>query len=95
LKLLTSRTSGGLSLSKRVIRNTIIDQQRAHEHVPIEASSQQRLHNMRGVIAVCVIYMLLPITLMYLFSLFSSGFPVFPLLTGLAIWWSNRKDQRR
>jgi ABC-type spermidine/putrescine transport system permease subunit II len=50
---------------------------------------------MRGVIAVCVIYMLLPITLMYLLSLFSSGFPVFPLLTGLAIWWSNRKDQRR
>jgi len=87
--------SGSLSLSRRVIRNTIVDQQRAPEHVPIEASSQQRLPTMRGVIAVCVIYMLLPITLVYLFSLFSSGFPVIPLLTGLAIWWSNRKDQRR
>ena len=50
---------------------------------------------MKGVIAVCVIYMLLPITLMYLFSLISSGFPILPLLTGIAIWWSHRQDQRR
>ena len=49
---------------------------------------------MKGILLVCVIYMLLPITLLYLSYLFSSGFPIFPLLTGLAIWWSNRKTNR-
>lgn len=49
---------------------------------------------MKGVFLVCVIYMLLPIMLLYLFYLFSSGFPIFPLLIGLAIWWSNRKTSR-
>ncbi len=49
---------------------------------------------MRGVFLVSVIYMLLPITLLYLSYLFSSGFPIFPLLIGLAIWWSNRKTNR-
>ncbi len=49
---------------------------------------------MRGVFLVCVIYMLLPITLLYLSYLFSSGFPIIPLLIGLAIWWSNRKTNR-
>ena len=50
---------------------------------------------MRGVLGVCVIYMLLPITLIYLFSLFSSGFPIGPVLIGLALWWSQRQNKRR
>ena len=50
---------------------------------------------MKGILLVCVIYMLLPITLLYLSYLFSSGFPIFPLLIGLAIWWSNRKTSHR
>lgn len=50
---------------------------------------------MRGVLVVCVIYMLLPITLIYLFSLFSSGFPIGPVLLGLVLWWSQRQDNRR
>jgi hypothetical protein len=50
---------------------------------------------MKGVLAVCVIYMLLPITLIYLFSLFSSGFPIAPVLISLALWWSQRQDKRR
>jgi hypothetical protein len=50
---------------------------------------------MRGVLVLSVIYMLLPITLIYLFSLFSSGFPIGPVLMGLALWWSQRQDNRR
>ena len=49
---------------------------------------------MRCILVLCVIYMLLPVTLIYLFSLFSSGFPVGPVLIGIALWLSKRNDFR-
>jgi hypothetical protein len=67
----------------------------ANEPLSVKTSGQLLLHIMRGVLVVCVIYMLLPITLIYLFSLFSSGFPIGPVLIGLAVWWSRRQDKRR
>ena len=49
---------------------------------------------MKGVLLLCVIYALLPLALLYLFSLLSSGFPVGPLLIGLGAWWSHREVRR-
>jgi hypothetical protein len=41
---------------------------------------------MKGIILVCLFYGSLPFLLLALFSLLSSGFPVFPLVTGVALF---------
>jgi hypothetical protein len=40
---------------------------------------------MKGVILVCLFYGSLPFLVLALCSLLTSGFPVFPLITGLAL----------
>jgi hypothetical protein len=47
---------------------------------------------MKGVILLCLIYCGLPIGLLALFSLLSSGFPVFPLITGVALFIAFCRD---
>ena len=44
---------------------------------------------MKGVVLLCVIYALLPIAVVYLISLFYSGFPVVPVLIGLGLLLSH------
>ncbi len=52
---------------------------------------------MKGVILVCLFYGSLPFLLLTLFSLLSSGFPVFPLIVGgaMAVVTHRGKGQRR
>lgn len=40
---------------------------------------------MKGIIAICLIYCGLPIAVLALFALASSGFPLFPLIVGGAM----------
>jgi hypothetical protein len=50
---------------------------------------------MRGIFFLCLIYASLPLLVLGLLSLASSGFPIFPLLTGAAIWYGSRKGKVR
>jgi hypothetical protein len=47
---------------------------------------------MKGVILLCLIYCGLPIGLLALFSLLSSGFPVFPLVMGVGLFIALCRD---
>jgi len=46
---------------------------------------------MKGVLLRCLIYTLLPVALLYLFSLLSSGLPLVPIMIGICAWWSHRE----
>jgi len=48
---------------------------------------------MRGIFLLCLFYTSVPLLVLGLLSLAGSGFPVFPLLTGLAIWYGSRKGR--
>ena len=50
---------------------------------------------MRGVLFVCVFYASVPLAFLFLCSLISSGFPVLPLATGVAIWLGTRNKGHR
>jgi hypothetical protein len=47
---------------------------------------------MKGVILVCLFYGSLPFLVLALFSLLSSGFPVFPLIMGVALFIAFCRD---
>ena len=49
---------------------------------------------MRGVLICCLIYAITPMLLLWVFSLMSSGFPVFPLAIGVAMAIHVRKRSR-
>jgi len=50
---------------------------------------------MRAVLLSCIIYASLPLLLLLACNIVGSGFPLFPLLIGVAIWLGNRNDNNQ
>jgi hypothetical protein len=48
---------------------------------------------MRGVILCCLLYACLPVTVLWVLSLASSGFPIFPLIVGLGLAYQKMRER--
>ena len=59
------------------------------------APSPSSNSKMRGILLVCGFYAIVPLAFLFLCSLMGSGFPVFPIATGVAIWAGTRNRSRQ
>ena len=77
-------------ITEDVLRYLTVDSIRDVAAVAANLPTSKTKIEMRAVFLTCAIYSLLPLLLLFLCNIVGSGFPLLPLLTGVAIYLGNR-----